>query len=133
MLSYDVDNGKSVTRTELEYVPSKTATVTATPAFGMPKNYEVETRAGYQERQVASTEYRRHLGIQLIDKSKTDEAKKANPQAFVYAFEGNAISNGESASFMAVSKCLINAIMDDFPGVSGKTKTVMGFGGNCVP
>jgi len=77
---------------------------------------------------VTQTVYTRTLEINLVDVKLTPDPDKT----VSYAFKGRGVSTGSSASFMAVSQCMIEAIMKDFPGVSGTTKTVEAMGDKCV-
>jgi len=138
MLSYNIGNGQTVT----SQVPlwgqtgggtSYTTGTVSNPYSVGSTNFSATTTTaptyGYVgSTSVTETVYTRHLEIALIDRAKT-----TNPnERLVYAFEGKAISSGSNATFHAVSLCLINAIMDDFPGASGRTKTVQALSEKCV-
>jgi hypothetical protein len=50
----------------------------------------------------------------LIDRAKTDARVD---KKYVFAFEGKALGIGSGETFHSVSKCMIHAVMEGFPGV----------------
>ena len=136
--SYGVDDGKTVTtsRPVYDFVGGGTATTTGTIAKpGTPgTSFNATTTTDPEYRQVGtqtgtSIVYQRKLQIVLIDRARTDAVQ--GKQMF-YAFEGNATSSGQTPNFNTVSRCMINAIMEDFPGENGKSKPGVTLGTQCV-
>lgn len=67
------------------------------------------------------TEYTRVLALDIFNQ-KTDKK----------VYEGNVKSIGSSGSFSAVSKCLIQALFQKFPGDNGKTESLTLPGNECM-
>ena len=65
-----------------------------------------------------TTIYTRQLTIVMADRSKS------TADNFHTVYEANVVSAGSSGSFSTVSECLIDALFDDFPGESGRTRSV---------
>jgi len=65
------------------------------------------------------TEYTRVLKLDIV------EAVKTRNDRIHRVFEGKAVSTGSSGLFAEASDCIIDALFEDFPGVSGETKNVV--------
>jgi hypothetical protein len=77
---------------------------------------------------VSGKDYRRFFTMTFIDRAATLRANNA-PQV---VYEAKASSEGSQDSFMSVSKCIILAVVKDFPGKSGRTIEVDSNDDNCI-
>jgi hypothetical protein len=77
---------------------------------------------------VTNTVFNRRFSLSLVDIAASDAENKE----LVYAYEGKVVSLGTTNNFMSVSRCLINALLDNFPGISGSTKTTKIEMGKCA-
>lgn len=62
---------------------------------------------------VSQTIYTRVFVLEMYDKASKSKI-----------YESRVVSSGENSTFSQVSKCMIAALFQDFPGVSGKTSTI---------
>jgi hypothetical protein len=90
------------------------ATTTYTPMYGV---------TGYQTGTNVERVYRRVIALDIFDTAKVrvDDASSF-PSAQVYS--GRLSSDGACASISGVMDALLKELAADFPGVSGKTKTI---------
>ena len=114
-INYGINNGKEIldsmpvygqTGSTTSYSPY-TNSVTSIPSYGI---------TGYQT--TSHTEYTRMFKLDIID------TRKSTPGNVVKIFEGHVQSVGGSASFSTVSRCLIQALFQNFPGENGKTYSI---------
>jgi hypothetical protein len=134
-ISYGVGDGQTITSTVPVYdnTPANvTGTVTTTDPRGRMSTSTVSGTVE-QERLVGTRTQTDIVYTRTFKLSLVDLAKSPNPgQNMIYAYEGTVNSTGSSGSFMAVSKCMILSLLDDFPGPSGKTSRDTQIGSSCT-
>ncbi len=59
------------------------------------------------------------------------DLKKSTQDNVHKVFEGRVVSAGSSSQFAMVADCLIDALFENFPGVSGKTSRVTLYSKSC--
>lgn len=72
------------------------------------------------------TRYARYFNLDIIS------IKKSTAEDIEKEFEGSVTSSGLSSTFSAVSRCLIDAMFEDFPGESGQSKIVRTLSDDCI-
>jgi hypothetical protein len=102
--------------------------VTTGNSAGQTFLYEGQRPVEVSEETTTNTVYDKVLEVDISDREKS----MANAQNIAYVYEGRVSSSGSSGSFMSVSRCLFDALLKKFPGVSGQTSRAMGFSPSCA-
>lgn len=89
-------------------------TTTVIPQYGI---------TGYSTGTTTSTEYNRAIVLALFDTAKIVAGDKASVEASK-VYESKLISHGRCGSMAGVMDTLLDALFQDFPGESGKARTV---------
>lgn len=102
------------------------AIITSGPAAGQMVQYEEQTP--YSTRRVTGTEtlYDRVLEVDISDRAAS------TAERIEYVYQGRVSSAGSNNSFMVVSRCMFGALLGDFPGPSGTSKTAYDPVGECM-
>lgn len=74
---------------------------------------------GYTTNTIRTTTFTRYLAIEIVDRASAD---RKTPQ---HVYEGKAVSRGSCGSLPAVFDALNQALLQDWPGVNGKSETVV--------
>lgn len=96
---------------------SYSGTSYAMPTFGV---------TGYTAQAVTSERFARHLAIDVVDRASLDQG------APVRLYEGRLVSRGSCPSFAGVFDALVEAMFQDWPGESGRARTIdVAWAGRC--
>lgn len=124
--SHTVDGGRTVVSSSDVYGQTGGGTTYHSGTISSPHGYGSSSYSGtsYQTPTygvvgtsvISGVVYTREFWLDI-----TDIRNAENP---IKIFEGRLKSRGTDNSFERVRKCLVNAMFDGFPGISGKTETV---------
>lgn len=135
MFSYSADNGRAVVNSipVYDWTGGGTSTAEVKPTFGTGPSYTatVKNDSSYEmvgQRTVTETVYKRNLEVRLAVKPSRSDNPTDNP---THVYQGSAMSEGSAATFAEVSRCIINALLDDFPGVNGRSASKLSMAQSC--
>lgn len=141
IISYSIDNGQTITSQVPVYgemgggTSNISGTVTTVNQSGgrntstISGTVENESKFGVVgSRTDTDILYTRRFELSLVDVAKSPKPR----EKMIYAYEGKVKSMGNSGTFLEVSKCLIRALLDDFPGRSGITEHLARDAKQCV-
>lgn len=133
-IQYGVDGGRTVSGTTPIYGktgggevwhsgtimgPDGTATYSGT-------SYTPDTWGVIDQIEWSKTDYKRSFDLVIVDGRSVASGKPRQ------VYQANAISIGEESTFYSVSRCLIDAVFDRFPDVSGAIRFVSARGEKCM-